>query len=89
MYNRVIVPQAQQYFETNLHMSQKNKEEELLLQNLRVRTLQQAEDSQKRMRFEWRKSLDQGYNKDIQAKNLKAREEKKEYLDGPTTLKEL
>jgi hypothetical protein len=41
------------------------------------------------MRFEWRKSLDQGYNKDIQAKNLKAREEKKEYLDGPTTLKEL
>ena len=89
MYNRVIVPQAQQYFEKNLHMSQKNKEEELLLQNLRVRTLQQAEDSQKRMRFEWRKSLDQGYNKDIQAKNLKAREEKKEYLDGPTTLKEL
>ena len=46
----------------------------------------QKEQANRKMRFEWRKSLEDGYAKDVEEVKKRARDERKELCNGPTTI---
>ena len=69
-------------------MAQQDKEDELS-KDMRTLTLQQTEYIYKHINFERRRKLEQGLDEEIRIKNEKARQEKKENFEGPTTLNEL
>ena len=64
------------------------KEDELS-KDMRTLTLYQNEYIYKHINFERRRKLEQGLDEEIRIKNEKARQEKKENFEGPTTLNEL
>ena len=69
-------------------MAQQDKEDELS-KDMRTLTLYQNEYIYKHINFERRRKLEQGLDEEIRTKNEKARQEKKENFEGPTTLNEL
>lgn len=69
-------------------MAQQDKEDELS-KDMRTLTLQQNEYIYKHINFERRRKLEQGLDEEIRTKHEKARQEKKENFEGPTTLNEL
>ena len=44
------------------------------------------DEEQRRLRFEWRKMLEEGYDEDVLEHERKANIDKKEVITGPTSL---
>ena len=56
------------------------------MQEEQTRKMTINEQEQNRLRFEWRKMLENGYDQDLIDHENKASQEKKEILTGPTSI---
>lgn len=67
-------------------MAQLDDEQARRVLEEQIRMMSLNDNEQRRLRYEWRKMLENGYDEDILEHERRADVEKKEVLTGPTSL---